>query len=223
MKLDRKPKKCEYKGCNAWALRGDIYCKSHKALYMSKIESGVMGDSAYWDKLPDSMKSDYNVFMLGEPLQLSDEIALARTLLKEYISTVNKPEDTVDPRILKEYRDVIQNGVKLIDTLSRIAERFRKIQTEGIKLDIKISVDMLQLYLQHCIFPFIQDFEVKKKIAEASKSFSLDEIQRGRMMEKETFGTVDLSPDEYSEEDESVDEDIDDIIDSLDSDIVCYD
>lgn len=215
-KEKKQPVKCQYGGCNAWAMKNDVYCKSHKALYLSKIESGSFSDSAYWDKLPDTMKSDYNTFMGGEPLQLSDEIAVARTLLKEYLSTIGQPESD-DAKAMKDHRWVIQNGMKLIDTLSKVVERFRKIQMEGIKLDVKISVDMLQLYLQQCIFPFIQDFETKKKIAEASRSFSLDSVKRGRIDEQESFDTIDLDKDDYHEEEEPHEEfeDFEDIVKSL--------
>jgi len=171
-------KKSDGEACGNYAMHGDRFCKFHRDRSLSAMKDGT--HSKYVDKLPDEYKRSYNEFLQEEPLELINEMAAARMLLKTFFDRIA----ACNPEDIKASTAMVTYGMSLIESLSRVAERYKRIQDGGIKMIVNINSEMIANLLYQCVFPHLglPPLEAKRQIVEDFRKFKVNELKRGNMV-----------------------------------------
>ena len=66
---------------------------------------------------------------------------------------------------------------RLLETISRVAERMKKIQ-EGVKLQVQIDTNILVRFLQHVVFPEIPEVERRQRMIMRASRMGISRVEQ---------------------------------------------
>lgn len=158
----RDPMKCQAKKqdgnpCRAWAVRGRTVCRVHGAggNALEKTVEANVRHGRYSKYAPALGLAEYEQF-LGDPnhLDLSDEIALARSVLAETMAGISGAPTEVVARIVPE----------LLETVARVVEKENKRRATLNEHQAVVFLARVAEVLRIAVERHVEDVDTRRRI-----------------------------------------------------------